>query len=259
MAMGKTKVNYLGREGLIQSKDAPDYGFVYESSLTKDPTYNLGDRVVLPDGREYIYAKAGVAITSAYLDYALYFAATMRSGWYVTGATAAKGDKEITMTLASATLDELRGGYIVLYKNGVANQTVRGIIGNTATSGTTATIYLDGALPHAIVSADGVELIANPWADVRPAFASASMTISMCGFGEVACAANSYIWVKVAGIHRVSQAAAPTNYERSVYFSTNGNTSHRGDVGTGVLDQRAGTLIIPGTDQSAFIHLQRTI
>lgn len=267
-ALNVNPISVPFNHGPLTPEALPRDNGLYTASATQ--LFELGTLCETWEGRRFRYAKAGVAITNAYLDYALYFAIGPRNRWYehLTKEQSA-GDTEVTLpfdeayTNAGASVavakDELRGGTIVFYKNAVANQCLRQIVGNTA--GATAspyevTIYLDGPLPYDVVAADGVELIANPWSDVRPAMAAASATITMCGYAVVTCNANDYIWVQRRGIMRVSQAAAPTDYERLLYCSTNGNCSHRGDIGTGVLDQFVGTLIIPGTSQSAFVELK---
>jgi hypothetical protein len=271
MANNATNVNPISvpfNHGPLTPEALPRDNGLYTASATQ--LFEPGTKCEDWRGRLWRYAKAGVAITNAYLDYALYFNIGPRNKWYEHPTKGqSSGDMEITLpfdeayTNAGATVavakDELRGGTIVIYKDGVANQCIRQIVGNTVGAAATpyaVTIYLDGPLPYDVVVADGVELIANEWSDVRPAFASASNTHTMCGYALVTCAAYDYIWVQRKGLMRVSQAAAPTDYERLLYCSTNGNCSHRGDIGTGVTDQFAGTLVIPGTSQSAFLELK---
>jgi len=262
MAKGLAQVNYVGKEGLVLVDDVPNWSFLYAASTVKDPRYNVGDRVVLPDSRVFRYAKVGEAITTAHVDYALYFAAEHKSDWYVAFTHTAKaGDVAVTLTGAAAlvTKDELRGGFIAIYQAGVANQCVRGIIGNTASDATSPyayTVYLDAPLAYDITTSDHFEVFANPWSDVRSAYLHPSATHTMCGMPTIVAAANAYTWVQTWGICRVSFDPTPAAYERSVYFAPNGSFGHRENAGITITDQRAGVVILPGTAHSAFIILQ---
>jgi len=258
---------------MVAHLEAPDWSFLYEASITKDPAWNIGDRVVLPDGRVFRYAKLGGAITSARVDYGLYSAVGSRNKWYENPSQGqAAGDKSIVLpfdeagdtTNRSATSttvaeDELRGGYIAIYKNGVANQCVRGIVGNTPSESASpynTTIYLDAALPYAIVVTDGVELIKSPWSDVRSMFADNTTAVTCCGMPTVAAVTAAYTWVQTWGVCRVC-LTEPGVLERSVYCMSNGAMCNRGDIGSGsCMDQIVGTIICPTIYQSAFINLQ---
>lgn len=94
MAKGKARVNYLGRAGLVAAKDAPDWSFIYETSTIKDSHYNIGDRVVLPDGREFYYAKsAGACISGQGCE----FTAVGFNSYIAADTAQAVGDKQIEM------------------------------------------------------------------------------------------------------------------------------------------------------------------
>jgi len=238
--------------------------------LSTPQNYVFGTRRVTPDGREFRYAKAGAAITEDHVDYGLYYAAGPRNKWYENPAQIqVAGDTTIllpfdeagTVTPAASTTvvkDELVGGYLVIYKAGKANQCVRRIIANTADDGLSThnvTITLESPLPYNVALADGVELISNPWSDVKPSFAAPSANISMCGFATQVTGNGKCFWMQTKGVNRVSQNGTPAAYQRSTYFLPNGSTEQRDAAGTTALDQRAGTLIIPGTAQAAFVTL----
>lgn len=271
MAQGKNKTNYLHREGLVSNSDMPDYSFLYTASSVRDPKYYPGDRVVLGDGRVFRYAKLGGAITNARVDYGLYFAAGPRNKWYENPSqTQVAGDKIITLPFDEAggvspaasttvTEDELRGGYVVIYKAGIANQCVRGIIGNTASAAASpyyVTLYLDSPLPYDVSTSDGIELISNPWSNVKSMFADNPASATMCGMPTIVAASGDYAWVQTWGICRVS-LTEPGVYERSVYCAPNGSMCNRGDIATN-FDQIIGVVILPGVYHSAFINLQIT-
>jgi len=169
MARGKTKVNYLNRSGLVAHQDAPNWDFLYSVSTIKDPKWNMGDRVVLPDGREFRYAKSTGA-AALYASHGCEFTYTGYISITNFGVSASVGDKEITApaaTHAALTKDELRGGYVIIF-DGASDYytTVRGIIGNdAAASGAAFKIYLDAALTYAITAGTSkCEVYQNPYA-----------------------------------------------------------------------------------------------
>jgi hypothetical protein len=200
MAKGKAQVNYLHSEGMVGSVDGPDWGFIYETSLVKDAKWNIGDRVVLPDGREFRYSKSAAACISgqgAEFTYAGYTAYT------AIAVAQAVGDKEVTVaaaTHAALTADELRGGYIVIYDGSTNNTQFRGIIGNDSAAADAAfKVYLDGPLTEAIVaSTSASEVFQNPYAALQ----TGTMNYNpKAGIPAVkVTAANTYFWVQVRGM-----------------------------------------------------------
>lgn len=199
MAKGKAQVNYLGSEGLISSVEASDYSFIYDTSTVKDSRWNIGDRVVLPDGREYRYAKScGACISGqgAEFTYAGY------TSYTAFGVAAAVGDTSVTVpaaTHAALTKDELRGGYITIFDGTTNNTQFRGIIGNDAASANAAFVaYLDGPLTEAVVAATSAcETFQNPYGALQ----TGTMNYNpKAGIPAVKItAANVYFWVQIKG------------------------------------------------------------
>lgn len=200
MSKGKAQVNYLGREGIVGLSDAPDYGFIYEASLVKDPKWNLGDRVVLPDGREYRYGKSASAVITSE---ACYFTDVGYTAYTAMAVAAAVGDKVITIpaaTHAVLTKDELRGGYVRIVGTVTDNGDgqFRGIIGNDAAVADAAfKVYLDGPLTQAITT-NACEVFQNPYGNLThstgaPMFAKAGVPATYCS------ASGYYFWVQVKG------------------------------------------------------------
>ncbi len=135
MARGKAQANYLHREGLVGHDTASDYGFLNVASLTKDPKWSIGDRVVLPDGRVFRYGK----VTSGGEAYAGQ-GCSFENAVAISGNCAAAqaiGDSQITFASQTFSEDELRGGYIVIYGDDNSDVQQRGIVGNTVASGST--------------------------------------------------------------------------------------------------------------------------
>ncbi|MCJ7828713.1 MAG: hypothetical protein MUP81_03110 [Dehalococcoidia bacterium] len=198
MAKGKNRVQYLGGQASISSSYG-DWDFIYVASTTKDAKYNIGDRVVLPDGREFTYAKSSGACYSAV---GCHFTATGLLGGNMSGAPAI-GDRTITIgatTHTAVTADELRGGYIILHYTAGVNydEQVRGIIGNLASiSAAALTVYMDGPLTTAPTAGTLIEVFQNPYAAVIKAD---STTLPIAGVPAVyVSAANTYFWVQTRG------------------------------------------------------------
>ena len=172
MAKGKAKSTLLGIQGVVGHKEAPDWDFLYAHSTIKDPKWNIGDRVVTPDGRVFRYAKASGTMNP---DILAQHVTGQHIGYVALGASQVIDDKEVTLTVAAAThgvggagviaKDELRGGYILIF-DASSKALHRGITGNSAlaANGTSITIYLDGALTVALISgSDHAEVIASPY------------------------------------------------------------------------------------------------
>lgn len=202
MARGKAKSTLLGIQGVVGHKDAPDWSFIYEASLTKDPDWNIGDRVVLPDGREFRYAKSSAACKSG--D-GCEFTAVGAFGKYPI-ATVAIGGREVTLADSGSTTvlthaaayakDVFRGGYVVFHDT--PNVQFRGIIGNEYSAiNAVVKLYLDGPLHNAINTTTFTEVFENPYAALRT---STSATLAVAGVPAVyVSAANMYFWVQKAG------------------------------------------------------------
>ena len=273
MAKGKAQVNYLHSEGLVSSVDAPDWSFIYETSLVKDAKWNIGDRVVLPDGRVFRYAKSAGAIN---VDYACKFMEDECQGWTVldaTNGTHAVGDKEIVVnggTHAALTKDELRGGYVIIFKDGGGGYTqFRGIIGNeVSVANADMTIQLDAPLDVATVGGTtACEVFYNPYASLDDAARTEAACTSFAGKPAVhVAAASTYFWVQTWGPCWIAPsttdgtwAPASNLWKRAAYFRHDGTIEI--NIATGSqdgqnTDQLAGFLINEGYSAGPLLMLQ---
>ena len=200
MAKGPNRYEHYNRPGAAYQvgEKTGGWDFIYSASTIKDPKWNIGDHVKLPDGREYVYAKSGAACISGqgcevyaagYISYTAFTVA------------AAVGDREVTVpaaTHAALTLDALRGGYICIWDGSTNNTQFRQIVGNDAAAENAAfVVYLDGPLSEAVTTSSAAEVYTNPWAAVR--------TGTMNYYPKVGVpatkitAANYYFWVQVKG------------------------------------------------------------
>ncbi len=171
MSRGKARAKLLAHSvGLVEgSSGGPSWDFIYNQSTIKHPDFNIGDHVVLPDGREFVYAKSVGACVSgqgAEFTYAGYLAYTS----FVVAVAA--GDSEITIpagTHAALTTDELRGGYVNIFNPSGSNSVqFRGIVGNaSADADALFKVQLDGKLSEAITASSAVEVFQNPYAALQ--------------------------------------------------------------------------------------------
>jgi hypothetical protein len=244
MAKGTANVSYVRQGSQVTADDVPNWDFLYESSTLKDPRWNPGDRVVLPDGRVFRYAKASAAVASTSL--AVSFSAAVKIAFEAFAGASAVGDTKVTINQASITADELRGGYLV-FNHGTSLPVFAGIIGNTASdSSNNVVVYIDRSLPVAVTTALSFEILSNPYAAVNQA--STNGTRSFAGIPAAAAANGAYFWVQTWGpIWAAPQASvAATAYIREVYFRHDGSLDIRtaaGDLTAFVTDQRAGFVI----------------
>ena len=200
MSEGKARVNYVDADGDVRHRSTPSWDFLYRVSLVKDPEWDLGDRVVLPDGREFRYARSGSACANAY---GVHFTDAGHQAYTALGISTVVGDSEMTVpagTHAAVTEDELRGGYALIFQGGADNYTtVRQIIGNDASAADLAyKIRLDASLTYAYVAATAaIEIYANPWASVR----SGGTFQAFAGLPAAYVSATlMYFWVQTKGI-----------------------------------------------------------
>jgi len=228
--------------------------------------YVYGTRYLTWDGRVYKYFHAGAAITTSHVDYGLYFYGGHRSAWYLTFAnTHAVGDTSVIVTFATSDTttcaeDELAGGFMIMYKSGIANQQVRMIVGNTLAVSSICTVYLEAPLATVLTgSTDAYEVLANPWADLRSAYAGNNTNSTMAGMPVTPVTSGYNSWVQTWGIARGSWVE-PASTQRALYYCSNGSFSHFNDANAGgCTDQCAGYAILPGTEHSAAFMLMCSI
>lgn len=188
----------------VYETQVPNMNFLYGASTTKDVDYNIGDRICLPDGRVFRYAKAGNTLNQNYGAKSWNKALVTYS---LLGASQVVGDTQVTITVAAGAMgedadgvideDELRGGYIVLYHDSGCYQ--RGVIGNTALAdtGTSITVYLDAELTAVLTSGDQkAEVLGNIYSNVRR---SSNTYSSVIGVPMRNATVGQYIWLQTWG------------------------------------------------------------
>ena len=230
MAKGKAKVNYVDQEGLVRHRDSGTWDFIYTASLVKDPDWNIGDRVVLPDGREFRYARAAAACISGQ---GCEFTATGAIYGYPI-ATVAAGGSQVTLANSGSTTvlthaaayaeDVFRGGYVISHDNagGNADAQFRGILGNdySAINGV-LTLYLDGPLHKAVDTNEFTEVFENPYAALQT---SASSYLAVAGVPAVEVStALMYFWVQKLGPCFVAPQSTVIENEIDCYWKYDGS------------------------------------
>ncbi len=245
MAKGKARSFLLGIQGLIGHKTAPDWGFIYEASLVRNPKFNIGDRVVLPDGREFRYGKSAGECVSGL---GCRFMAAGYVSYTVFAVDAAIEDKEITVpaaTHAALDKDELRGGYIVIYDPAGSEQVqFRGIIGNDASILNVAfKVYLDGPLTVAVTTSSAIEVFQNPYASLLTA---GTVNKAVAGIPAVqVSASDTYFWVQKSGPVWASPRGGVNDRDQGCYWT------HEGQIKDTEASLNAITLPATNTSQYA--------
>jgi hypothetical protein len=231
---GKARTYNFGRQGIVQSATGPDWGFLYRASTVKDPEYNVGDRVQLPDGRVFYYAKSGGACYTGQGN--KFYNAIPATGidYSLLAAASAVRSMQVTMTnqgTVAQTKDGLRNGLIILKPaSGSGNNELqmRGIVGNTAGGvSDEITIYLDAPLTEALTTASYAFCMPSPWSDVRY---GSDINCSHCGISAVEVSdSDVYHWEQTWGLCWIAPQSecGTTDYGREVVFRHDGSIQLR--------------------------------
>lgn len=254
---GKARTTALAiSAGLVEGHVAgPSWDFIYQTSTVKHPNYNIGDRVQLPDGRVFRYAKSGAICQAGRGNIFYNKIGTVGIDYAVLTAAAAIGDTEIKMTAVVAqTEDVLRGGIMALKLTNAADDATlqtRRIVGNSAAgAGSECTIYLDAGLTAALTTLSYAFCMPNPYSDIRYTDnESLSDSCSMAGMAAAYVdAANKYFWIQTWGlcVFNHQNECGRTAHGRGLVWRYDGSVQHR-DSGTsaigGVFQQEAGFIM----------------
>lgn len=187
------------KAGIYDTGDC-QYGFVFTTSTTQDERFAIGDIVILPDGRTYVYSKsAGACISGQGAE----FTAAGYTAYTAFAVAAAVGDRQVTVpaaTHSALTANELRGGYITIFDGSTNNVQFRRIVGNDAADANALFVaYLDAPLTEAVVaSTSACETFQNPYAALQ----TGTMNYNpKAGVPAVkVTAANTYFWCQISGM-----------------------------------------------------------
>ncbi len=222
MSKGNAICDRLGHQGLVGHETAGGHDFIYVTSTVKDPKWDIGDRVELADGREYRYCLSTTALITVM---GCQFVSPGIISFTSAVIPAAIDDRSVVVpaaTHAALVVDELKGGYIIIFKAGV--QQFRGIIGNAVSAANAAvTIYLDGALDATVTTSSAYEVYGNPYRYIRQT--SGLQVHGYIGPPAVAVAAAAqYVWCQTKGPIFINPRAAVINNEGTgVYWGGDGS------------------------------------
>ena len=251
---GRASARYLGKGGAVGHSIASEWEFIYGTSLVKDPEWEVGDRVVLADGRVFRYCRSdGACYTGQLNKFQSVIGTTSGIDYSALAEAAAIGDTSILMTnqgVIAQTENCMRGGWIEIK---VANTDASGnqegmqrmIIGNTAdasaTMDGTVRIYLDAPLTAAVTTSSYAFSIGNPWNAVSN---DATATNSCCGVAATYVSASGYYhWEQTWGLCFITDIAATlgkVNAERQLIANATGGVAPHD---SGCTEQHVGFIV----------------
>ena len=294
MTKGIGNVDYVrqGSEVAVQGQFSSNWDYLYQASTVQNPKFNIGDRIVTPDGRVFRYALAAATCDPEFGTYqplktipnAVAPAQSViqgpllgPTGASVTIAAGAVGSNAVTITVGASAgaaangaiaADELRGGYIVIGNGTSQHPQMRGIVGNTAVAagGGTSDLYLDASLTTAVtVGTTNLETMLNPYANVKGDQAGGAY-VSFVGIPAVRATVGQYFWLQTWGPVWITSdgLTADDADDRIVYFKTNGSLSSRMEIteGSHPVYQPAGFCIdasSAGSSNAPMVMLQLSI
>lgn len=235
------------RKGVYESP-VPNWNFIYQNSLTRDPNFWVGDSCTLPDGREYRYGKSGSALSTVE---ACHFNGVGTIPWVSATVTVPVGATSLVIPAAThaaaIAVDELRGGYVHI--NGsvtdAADSMFRGIVGNDYSAiGAAITIYLDGATDVEIDTSSAYEVFENPYADLRWGLGAPLLTKAGVPASYVSATAT-YFWVQVRGPRWC-------NTQTGVHSNTGSGCMWRGDGSLEDVETALGISTVPDVDTTQY-------
>jgi hypothetical protein len=275
MTKGIWDVEYIRQGSEVSVANAPNWDFLYRASTVIDPRWNVGDRVVTPDGRVFRYAKAGgtihteFAVCSPFLSITNAVAPAQSTingpilnqlGGSVTQTAGQVGVAVVTLTVASGdgflgtgaiAADELRGGFVVIGNGTSQHPQTRGIIGNSvvAAGGGSCDVYLDASLTTAVtVGTTNIEAYLPLYGNVQSMNTVNSAYVTCIGAAAVEATSGQYFFVQTWGNVWLTSnnATGEAANGRDIYVNTDGSV--RGQTSTTYAGyQRIGT----GLDKSA--------
>ena len=188
----------------VYGTHVPNINFLYQTpSTTKPDEYNIGDKVVLGDGREFKLGKSTGA-TALYSSRACSFSDAGFQAYNAFDTSHAAGSTEITigaLTHDAVAVDGLRGGYVIIMDGATDyNTTVRGIVGNDASEADVAfNIEIDAGLNQAIVAGTHIsEVYVNPWSVLVESLFRSQVKAGVPT--TIVSAAANYFWLQTKGI-----------------------------------------------------------
>lgn len=229
------------------------WDYIYTVSTVLSEKFNIGDRVQLPDGRVFHYAKSGGACWTGRGN--LFYNGVPATGidYKVLTKAAAVGDRAVkTLAILTHTKDDLRGGHALLKVTNTAPDSalqMRLIVGNTAAAiGAEMTIYLDAPLNVALTALSYIVAMPSPYSDIRfPESSGHGANQSYAGIAAVYVdVADKYFWIQTWGECWIAPQGEVgiSAKQRDVVFKEDGSVMHKGTTdATWLNGQRAGFIL----------------
>ena len=244
--------------GYIASKFGGGSVDIYDADTTAK--YALGTRLQVDD-RVFRYAL--VSTNGVNAGYGAFYKVSLAVTYEAAGAASVVGDTTMTITESTITLNQLAGGYVIMGHDSSATMQNRRIISNTASSGTTCTITLDG--PIAVAGTLPVEIIPSIYGSIQRT--GSQEYDGVAGVPAITATTGQYIWTQTWGPCWIVPGGAgtpgSTAAERAVYFvgdgSINGAVGMAAEATEAHYRQYAGYIIQTDTAGSGgppFIMLQ---
>jgi hypothetical protein len=176
---------------------------LYAESST--PTYPIGEKLELSDGRVFRYGKTAAAIAAGLLvSQDISATAQVETDNIVidaaNGFDPAAGSAQLQITLASITKDQFAGALLQTTDDAGEGYQYR-IKSNSATDATTSgkvDIYLFDAIAVTLTTATDIAIVGGLWYDVVGATAATDYIIA--GVTPMAFTSGYYGWLQTAGI-----------------------------------------------------------
>ena len=243
--------NFISTDGLSAILNGGAEQTPYEISTTQN--YLAGSRCVLrTTGLERVFRYAKASNIAPNQRQGLKFYNQLADGVdYVAATAGVIGDTSITITAATKTLNQLRGGHLIIHTHTDEKHQFFGIKGNTATNTAgTITIYLDGPLTHTITTSHGVEVWLNPYSNVRHPGDGLQHT-TVAGIPLVhTVVANTWLWLQtwgpIWGNPEGTTTYAMVRGERNLVFNEAGSVMPATDAAGSEADvdmQHAGVIL----------------
>lgn len=236
------KSNYVAETGYVRKVDTGGWDFLYRASSVKDERYNVGDRVVLPDGRVFRYAFAAGTCNPEVGAYKAKKTNTVAVAPAQATGAGAVGSRTVTVTidteigeLATGVLteNELAGGYVVIGNGADQHPQMRMIVSHPAlaTTGGSLTLTLDAALITAVtVGTTTIELMESPFYNLK-ADMSGGDYVTFVGIPAAVATDNQYFWVQTWGPCWITSDGntCDSARDRTIVFVGNGSVVSSND------------------------------
>lgn len=173
-----------------------------------NPSHDLGERMVTPDGREFRYVRAGAsALVTGNL---LQGRAQATDSQSLIVAAAAIGDLTVTTTdTTTVTANEFAGGYLVVTgEAGTGRGEVYRIKSHPAATSAVVTLTLEDPIQVALNASTQVDLVHNQYNGVIQC--PTTLTGAPVGVAINDITANQYGWIQTKGIAAVLADGALT-------------------------------------------------